>query len=106
MDNTAKPILDYNNSLHNYLNENKDLSSSFNTVINNGIQNNQDEINKINESLKPQTQLLQNGNSTIKLIKSNGIVQVECNFINLNPNESYGFFIPEVFEPKIIAGGM
>lgn len=103
LDNTAKTILDYNNSLQNKLKQQNKLANGDNAAINNAIQNNQDEINRINESLKQQTQSVSTDNGTVTLTLNNGVVYANCNFNIISKGTSWN--IPNGYVPNNTING-
>ncbi|MGX5377562.1 prophage endopeptidase tail family protein [Ligilactobacillus sp. LYQ135] len=103
LDNTAQTILNYNNSLKNALSGRTSGLSSSNTAINNAIQNNQDEINKINESLKQQTQSISNSDGTITFTLNNGVVYVNCVFTTVKSGDIWN--VPNGYTPKSSISG-
>lgn len=103
LDNTAKTILDYNNSLQNKLKQQNKLANGDNASINNAIQNNQDEINRINESLKQQTQSVSTDNGTVTLTLNNGVVYANCDFNSISKGTSWN--IPNGYVPNNAVNG-
>lgn len=104
LDNTAKTILNYNNSLQNALLGHVDTTTNINTTISSAIASNQNEINKINSALKQQTQTVSNNYGTINYTLNNGVVYVNCNFTNLKVNETK-FDVPSGFVPTNTING-
>lgn len=103
LDNTAKTILNYNNSLQNKLKQQNGLANGDNTAINNAIQNNQDEINRINENLRQQTQSISTDNGTVTLTLNNNVVYANCNFSNISKGTSWN--IPTGYVPNNTING-
>lgn len=103
LDNTAKTILDYNNSLHNYVKTQVTTNNSIDVAITDAIQSNQDEINKINESLKQQKQTESNEWGSIVFTLNQGIVYVNCNFKQVKLNNTWN--VPKDYVPKNDVGG-
>lgn len=89
LDSTAKTILNYNETLHNYSKSQVKTQSSVNSIITNAIQNNQDEINRINESLKQTTQTVSTDAGIITFTLNSGVVYVNCNFTTITKNTSW-----------------
>lgn len=104
LDNTAKTILNYNNSLHNALLGHVDTTTNINTTISSAIASNQDEINKINSALKQQTQTVTTDNGTITYTLNTGVVYVYCNFTDLVANKT-SFNVPSGFVPNNTING-
>lgn len=104
LDNTAKTILNYNNSLHNALSGHVDTTTNINTTISSAIASNQDEINKINSALKQQTQTVTTDNGTITYTLNTGVVYVYCNFRDLVANKT-SFNVPNGFVPNNTING-
>lgn len=99
LDNTAKTILNYNQSLHNSVNSRTNSSNATNTAISNAIQNNQDQIDRINDSLKQQTQSVSNTQGSLDLTLNNNIVYVNCTFYDIEANSTF-WNIPSEFSPN------
>lgn len=104
LDNTAKTILNYNNSLQNALSGHVDTTTNINTTISSAIASNQDEINKINSALKQQTQTVTTDNGTITYTLNTGVVYVYCNFTDLVANKT-SFNVPSGFVPNNTING-
>lgn len=104
LDNTAKTILNYNNSLHNALSGHVDTTTNINTTISSAIANNQDEINKINSALKQQTETVTTDNGTITYTLNTGVVYVYCDFKDIIANKT-SFNVPSGFVPANTING-
>lgn len=104
LDNTAKTILNYNNSLQNDLSGHVDTTTNINTTISSAIASNQDEINKINSALKQQTQTVTTNNGTITYTLNTGVVYVYCNFTDIVANKT-SFNVPSGFVPANTING-
>lgn len=104
LDNTAKTILNYNNSLQNALSGHVDTTTNINTTISSAIASNQDEINKINSALKQQTQTVTTDSGTITFTLNTGVVYVYCNFTDLVANKT-SFNVPSGFVPNNTING-
>ncbi|GAA0812099.1 prophage endopeptidase tail family protein [Ligilactobacillus aviarius] len=104
LDNTAKTILNYNNSLQNALSGHVDTTTNINTTISSAIASNQDEINKINSALKQQSQAVTTDNGTITYTLNTGVVYVYCNFTDIVANKT-SFNVPNGFVPNNTING-
>lgn len=104
LDNTAKTILNYNNSLQNALSGHVDTTTNINTTISSAIASNQDEINKINSALKQQTQTVETDNGTITYTLNTGVVYVYCDFKDIIANKT-SFNVPSGFVPANTING-
>lgn len=104
LDNTAKTILNYNNSLHNALSGHVDTTTNINTTISSAIASNQDEINKINSALKQQTQTVTTDSGTITYTLNTGVVYVYCDFKDIIANKT-SFNVPSGFVPNNTING-
>lgn len=104
LDNTAKTILNYNNSLKNALSGHVDTTTNINTTISSAIASNQDEINKINSALKQQTQTVTTNSGTITYTLNTGVVYVYCNFTDIVANKT-SFNVPSGFVPNNTING-
>lgn len=98
LENTAQTILNYNNSLLNMLNGRNTGTNITNSALNNAIQNNQNEINKINESLQQQTEVVSTTNGTLTFTLNNGVVYVDCQFTGVKTGSSWN--VPNGYAPK------
>lgn len=104
LDNTAQTILDYNNNLHSLLSGHVNLTQSVNSSVNNAIANNQQEIDKINDALKQQTQTSSNSDGVVSFTLNTGAVYVTCLFNKLVANTT-AFDVPSGFVPSSTLNG-
>lgn len=89
LENTAKTILNYNESLHNYTKTQATIQSNVSSSISNAIQSNQEEINKINASLKQSSQTVTNDYGSVVFTLNNGVVYVNATFTNIVKNTTF-----------------
>lgn len=99
LNSTAKTILNYYQSLKNGLSSRVSNDNGINQSIANAIQQNQDAINRINDSLKQQTESVSNDCGTVNFTLNNGVVYVNCNFTNVVANKS-SWSVPKDYIPK------
>lgn len=104
LDNTAQTILDYNNALHGLLSGHVDLSQTANNNINNAIANNQQAIDKINQSLQQTTQTVSNDSGSVTFTFSQNVVYVNCSFSDIAPGTT-SFAVPSSCVPKSTING-
>lgn len=98
LENTAKTILNYNSSLQGFVQQQSKIQSNVSSSITNAIQSNQDEINRINESLKQSTQTVSTDAGSITFTLNNGVVYVNCDFVSIEKNSTWQ--IPSGFGSK------
>lgn len=86
LDNVAKTILDYNNTLHNRTQNMVDNSVEISTAIQNAIDNNRSEIDRINSAIKSDRRSYTFNGGNLIATNSNGVVYVELKAANISEN--------------------
>lgn len=86
LNSVAKTILDYNNALHNHTQSTVDNSVEISTAIQNAIDNNRSEIDRINSAIKSDRRSYTFNGGTITATNNNGVVyaDIHANFLKAN----------------------